>query len=218
MTTLRPASCPAEVLDWIAWYAEPELPNHVRGSIDRHAAECLACREELSWVREEAEFVARDAPEANRVFDRVLARVRKDVDTPVRTPRRPRAQQRNLLAAAAAILVLVGGAWLGLLAAAPEPLYTASAPAIRVEAQPAFEVIFRDEASWAEIREALGRLNLNIAATPANGSGRIRLSQASDTDPVVSGTDPDVSSTDPAVILEGLRASGLTRFAERALP
>lgn len=31
MAILRPASpCPAEVLDWIAWYGEPDLPAEVR--------------------------------------------------------------------------------------------------------------------------------------------------------------------------------------------
>ena len=204
MTTLRAASCPAEVLDWIAWYAEPGIPSDIRSTIDRHAAECLACREELSWIQEETDPAGGDAPEGDRVFGQVLARVRGEVEIPLPVPRRRWSQQSNLLAAAAALLILIGGAWLGLLAAMPEPLHTASAPAVGLEMQPAIEVIFRDEASWAEIRETLARLELRIAATPANSSGRMRLSLAAD--------------ADPAAVLEGLRASGLTRFAERALP
>ncbi|MCP3985695.1 MAG: hypothetical protein GY723_14995 [bacterium] len=209
MTALRTDSCPAEVLDWIAWYAEPELPTQVRGAIDRHAAECLACREELEWIRSDSGLGASkleesEAPDIDRVFDQVLARVREEVDIALLTPRRSRHQQSNLLAAAAAVLILVGGAWLGLRASTPEPLFTASAPAASVATQSGIEVIFRDDASWAEIRETLEQLGLAIVASPANPSGRLRLAVAAD--------------ADPTSALAGLRASGLTRFAERALP
>ncbi|MBW2244271.1 MAG: hypothetical protein JRH01_19995 [Deltaproteobacteria bacterium] len=207
MATPRTASCPAEVLDWIAWYAEPELPNHVRGAIDRHAAECLACREELSWIQDETDLAGGDAPDAERVFSQVLERVREEVDVSLPAPRRPRSQQSNLLAAAAAVLILVGGAWLGLSGTAPEPLFTASAPSLDTAMQPAVEVIFRDDASWAEIRETLARLDLLVVAAPANTSGRLRLAIVAES---------GLAEAELTDALAGLRASGLTLFAERA--
>jgi hypothetical protein len=208
MATSRTASCPAEVLDWIAWYAEPELPSNVRGVIDRHAAECLACREELSWIQDETDLAGGNTPDAERVFGQVLQRVKNEVDVSRPAPRRPHSQQSNLLAAAAAVLILVGGAWLGLSRGVPEPLFTAAAPALSLETLPTVEVIFRDETSWAEIRETLARLDLSVVATPANTSGRLRLA-------VANGSVGTGAELDDA--LSALRASGLTLFAERAL-
>lgn len=201
MATPRNASCPTEVLDWIAWYAEPELPSKVRGAIDRHAAECLACREELSWIQDETSLAAADTPDSERVFSQVLERVKEEVDVPLPAPRRPRSQQSNLLAAAAAVLILAGGAWLGISSSVPEPLFTAAAPTLSLENLPTVEVVFRDDASWAEIRETLARLDLSVVATPANTSGRLRLALAD--------TNAEVEDA-----LGALRASGLTLFAE----
>ncbi len=206
MATLRAATCPEEVLDWIAWYAEPELPSEVRSAIDRHAAECLACREELGWIQTEVSEHGDNGPRGERVVAQLMARIRQPetLQAPATTRHRPRGQATPWLAAAAAALILLGGAWLGTRLAVPQPLHTATAGAPPVAAGPALEVLFRDDASWAAIRSTLERADARLASGTAQApSGRLRLVLP--------------PSTDPAAALGVLRESGLTLFAERAV-
>ncbi len=198
----RTARCPSEVLDWIAWYGEPELPPEVRSTIDRHAAECLACRREMVLLHT-GEDVTDDVPDGEAVLERVLARVRAEVPAPP-TRRGPRALLRPALAAAAGLTLLVGGAWLVGVGTGPEPLRTAAGAAAAAHSGRTLDVVFRDDASWAQVRGILGELDASLAegSAPAT-AGRVRLQLA--------------KAGDPALALQALRASGLTLFAEPAL-
>ncbi|MAE94914.1 MAG: hypothetical protein CL910_09670 [Deltaproteobacteria bacterium] len=210
MATLRPEStCPAEVLDWIAWYGEPDLPPEIRSAIDRHAAECLGCRKELAQVSGEAEADG-DVPDGDRTLERVLRRTRAS-QTPSAGPgtdRGPRASlHRRLkaqLAAAAALLLLAGGAWFATdITAGPQPLRTATAATPGVGDRPALEVIFRDDVAWAQVRELLAELGAEMGPSPAaSTTGRVRLALA--------------RGVDPHAALGAVRESGLSVFAEPA--
>jgi hypothetical protein len=70
-------TCPAEILEWIAWYPDGGLDDAQRGAVEAHAASCAACREEIAVLAGRLEPpVAPADPE--RLFARVLALVEAD--------------------------------------------------------------------------------------------------------------------------------------------
>jgi hypothetical protein len=131
-------TCPAEILDWLPWYADA-LPDAQRGAVEAHAAECAACRAEIAMLADGV-IPPVEAPDSEQVFAKVLARIeaagvgggRADaavgtgsVDvgghrtaSPARqAPRRPSAQpaRRRLLeriALAAAFVAVAAAGWL----------------------------------------------------------------------------------------------------------
>ena len=86
-------ACPAEVLDWIAWYPEGDLPEGVRGAVASHAAECSECRQEIAALEGDAVADPEALPDADVLFARVMDRVRANESSPrsvpQRAPRRP---------------------------------------------------------------------------------------------------------------------------------
>lgn len=218
MAILRSTSpCPAEVLDWIAWYGEPDLPAEIRSTIDRHAAECLACRQELTSIGGEAQPEG-GVPEGERILERLLRRTRaasssaraasssaSRAGTERGSRAVPKRRMRSGLAAAAALLLLAGGAWLATgVASDPEPLHTATSGAPSQVAGPALEVIFRDDVPWAQVRDLLAQVGAELGHSPASTAGQVHLAL--------------VQGVDPQTALVAVRESGLTIFAERAAP
>ncbi len=200
--------CPADVLEWIAWYREPELSREIRSRIDRHAAECLACRSELDWILDESAFGDGEpmtTPDVDASLEQVMQRVREHVPGPGKVRRGPWAAARPAFAAAATLALLLGAAWFaGNPADHAQVLRTASG-AVPVEtAGPAVEVIFRDDATWAQIRGLVEQVEGVLARGPGAAPGdRVQIALRSE------------AARDQA--LRTLRGSGLTLFAEPSL-
>lgn len=183
-------ACPPDVLDWIAWYPEGDLPDAVRAAVESHAAECVACRIEIDLVRGEAATFEAALPDADALFERILARLEEEAATGRAAPRsgRPLAPPRRrtdgarAAALAAGLAFVVGaaalGAWLGGVLTPPPVYETASAPAGAAvpgdAAGPVLDVVFRDDVPFARVAEALRASEARIVAGPGPG-GRVRL-------------------------------------------
>jgi hypothetical protein len=187
------AGCPAEVLEAIPWYPDG-LTSIQRGAIEAHAAVCAECRRELAAVQGEPAGELAAAPEAERVWERVLERIAADDDGdqlpaagPGRAPRRTagwqRAAARPLSLAASLALALGLGALgtaigLGLAGGGDEPVYrTATAPLPEVSAAgPTLDVVFRKDASAGEIERTLRGIGGSVVAGPSSlGVYRVAL-------------------------------------------
>jgi hypothetical protein len=190
------ASCPADVLEAIPWYPDG-LTSAQRGGVEAHAAVCSDCRRELALVQGEPMERPLAAPEAERVWTRVLERIAHEDDAEVapwpaaRAPQRRsrgwlRAAARPLpLAASLALALGVGalGALVGsTLAGRDEPVYLpATAPPAVSAAGPALDVVFRKSASAAEIEKSLHAIEGSLAAGPsALGVYRVALRPGAD--------------------------------------
>lgn len=204
-------ACPPEVLDWIAWYPEGDLPDAVRAAVERHAAECVACRREIDLVHGEAAEIEEALPDADALFRRVLARLEEEAATAgppaaptLRPPRRAGPARRALLAAGLAGIVASAalGAWVaGSLDAGA--YRTASAPPA-VSAGPAdgptLQVVFREDAAFGRVASALRETDARILAGPGP-SGVVRLALP--------------AGADPHAVAARLRGEdGVARFAE----
>lgn len=191
------ATCPADVLEAIPWYPDGLTPAQ-RGAVEAHAAVCADCRRELALVQGEPIERPLAAPEAERVWVRVLERIARedDLDVPSRPP--ARAPQRRAggwlrvatrplpLAASLALALGIGalGTLVGsTLAGQQEPVYrTATAPLPEVSsAGPALDVVFRKSASAAEIEKSLHAIEGSLVAGPsALGVYRVALRPGAD--------------------------------------
>jgi len=180
-------ACPAEVLDWIAWYPEGDLPEGVRGTIASHAAECGECRQEIAALEGDAVTDREALPDADVLFGRVMDRVRANEASPrvvpQRAPRRPApvwsATRRMALAAGIALMLLGGMAGvLGARALGPSslPVYqTASTHGAIVLADVVqLDVVFRPEVPFGRIQDTLRREGATVVAGPTRG-GVMRL-------------------------------------------
>jgi hypothetical protein len=189
--------CPAEVLESIPWYPDG-LGDAQRGALEAHAAECGDCRRELAFVQAEPVAELPPAPDAERVWARVLEKIAADAGDAARLPaslpaaRRAPAVRRWLraaarplpLAASVALAVAVGtlgtlgGAWL----AGPGIYRTASAPPeAGPGAGPALDVVFRSDASAGDIERALRAVGGSVVGGPSPiGRYRVALRSGSD--------------------------------------
>ena len=187
-------SCPAEVLDWIAWYAEPNLSEEVRGAIDAHAAQCPPCRDEIAAMGGASVGAIVEFPDPERVFDRVRERIELRGSEPVtlpgaRAPRRPRpvwvATRRAAMAASLALLVAAGlaGAGVASLVRSPAGYWTANESNPVVSANVVqLDVVFRPEITFGQIHHALNELGASIVSGPTRG-GVMRLHLPANSDP-----------------------------------
>src|ERR1700741_854434 len=93
----EPNSCPEAILASIPWYPDGLTPEEC-GAVEAHAADCPACRAELSFVRgdEEPEI---ELPDVERVYTRVLARISAASDEDL--PREGRVEAARRVGAAA---------------------------------------------------------------------------------------------------------------------
>lgn len=181
--------CPEDVLAAIAWYPDG-LDDERRGAVEAHAANCVACRDELALVGGAAAPVA-EASELEDAYARVRARI-EGIDrseafdgTETAAPavvssilpasRRQRFADRPwaALAAGVAIALLSGAVGLGLgggLAGTSQASYEtaiAGPPSVQGPvAGPALEVVFRPEAAAAEIHEVLRAVGGSVVSGP----------------------------------------------------
>lgn len=189
-------SCPEVVLSSIAWYPD-ELDEARRGMVEAHLAQCLDCREELAFVRGEAEPPLADAelPDADAVYARVMQRIERaearggQRRSPRRAPRRraggARVARGSALAAGLVLALLLGGVGGLWLATPSEPGYRpASGPApsdAGGAADAALDVVFRADASAGSIHAALRAIGGEIVSGPTGvGVYRVRLSEGAD--------------------------------------
>jgi hypothetical protein len=184
--------CPAEVLDWIAWYPEHNVPERIRHLIESHAAECLACRSEISALTDAASEPGPAVPDPEALWRRVLAQIeepeerRPDPALPEvrrRPPGRRRtiwaASRRSAVAAGLALTLSAGliGATAARLGAGPS---TAQYETV-TEPQPAvpgdvvqLDVVFRPEVPFGQIQQALMKAGGTLVNGPSRG-GVLRL-------------------------------------------
>ena len=210
-------TCPPEVLDWIAWYGEANLPEEIRGTIDAHAAECAPCRDEIAALSGVSVDAITEFPDPERVFDRVRERISSGgAERPAApgsgAPRRPRpvwvATRRAALAAGFVLLLAAGlaGAGIASLAQSPAGYVTVNDPRPAVSANVVqLDVVFRPEVAFGQIHNVLNELGASVVAGPTRG-GVMRLHLPANSDP------SDVASR--------LRedAGGVALFAEPVLP
>jgi anti-sigma factor RsiW len=163
--TRSTTACPEIVLDWIAWYPEGNLPANVRSAIEVHAAECAACREEIANLVDHAPEAALGQPDdrAERVFAAAEERIRLRPQRSVPAPRRRLWIVRPGYAVAAGLALALFSGAAGIVAsthAHSEGLYetaTAAPPASEGSAGPRLDVVFRSDASFAEVSRAIQR-------------------------------------------------------------
>ena len=222
--------CPPEVLDWIAWYPEGDLPEAVRGTIDAHAAQCAACREEIARMQGDAGPALSELPDPERVFARVRARIEELEEAPARgtgvgpaagrAPARRTAADRDALRArprpmwvatrraamAAALVLAVGAGFVGALIATAwdDSIYLTvrddAGPAVLAEVVQ-LDVVFRPDASFGRIHDTLNEIGATVVAGPTpEGVMRLHLP----------------SGSDPRIVSARLRAeeTGVALFAE----
>ena len=170
------ARCPSEILDAIPWYPSG-LSEAERGAVEAHAADCIQCRSELGFVLG-AELPREEVPDPDRVFARVLERIEHG-------PPRPPSRRAVLIAravsfgAAALFGCVLGVATVELAPEGWKPrLFSVSDPPTNPSG---LNVVFRAEASAAEIERELRSLGAHIVSGPdANGAYRLLLSPGAD--------------------------------------
>ena len=180
------AACPQIVLDWIAWYPEGDLPSEVRSAIELHAAECAACRQEIAEFSGEGSAEPEAAAGAERVFARTLQKIAAQPRTLAAPPPRRRLWVvRPRFAIAAGLSVALVSATAGVIATQQlraESLYETATSSERVAMGGTLDVVFRSDASFAEITTAMQTLGANVENGPsASGVVQLRLPQGADT-------------------------------------
>lgn len=190
--TSEESGCPEDVLMAIAWYPDGLDPVQ-RRAVEAHAADCAACREELSFVRGEGMLQA-PRQESERVYARVIERIeayeakrRPSAATPARRDRRTSSRTaRSAAALLAAALVGALAALGGSRLVAPETIvYRAAGETPEVSAPApaplALGVVFRPDATAERIHAALRAIHAEIVSGPTQlGVYRVRLAPTAD--------------------------------------
>jgi len=168
------ASCPQIVLDWLAWYPEGDLPAGVRSAVELHAAECAACRAEIAELSGElaAEAPATDGEE--RVFARTLEKIAAQPRRAAPAPHRIWIlRPRFAIAAGLAVAFISGTA--GVVAtqqlrseAVYEPASISDVDS-HSAAGPHLDVVFRADASFAEVSSAMRAIGASVESGPSPG-------------------------------------------------
>jgi anti-sigma factor RsiW len=188
---LASESCPQIVLDWIAWYPDGDLPADVRGAIEVHAAECAECRQEIVDLSGEGARQASVSDDSERVFARTLEKIAQQPHR--RAPAAPHRRTwlvRPRFAVAAGLAVAVISGSVGVVATqqlGSEVTYRTagnheSAPAPETAAH--LDVVFRPDASYAQISRAIQALGGSLESGPSQG-GVVHLRLARGADPAV---------------------------------
>jgi len=223
-------TCPAEILDWIPWYAEDALAETQRGAVEAHAAQCEECRKELAMLSG-GPAPSASAPDPEPVFARVLARIEAEGMgnppihvgahlAPARARSAPllhgmrRSGRRSLsrIAAAAALVLSVGAAgWFAneALESRGDSVYrTASAPEVTPLAADSgvqLDVVFRGDAGIERINTDLRALSAVVVAGPSQ-AGRYRVAL------------PEGSDATAAAAMLRAEGTGVASFAEPLRP
>ena len=72
----RRIGCPENVLRWIPWIADGSLSGRQISIVVAHATECIDCRDELDIVSGADFELEAGIPDAERVFESILKRIR----------------------------------------------------------------------------------------------------------------------------------------------
>jgi hypothetical protein len=169
MTHHETTHCPDEILAAIPWYPE-EIDENLRGEVESHASQCPACRDELSFIRDD-KGIEINVEKRDRVYAKLLERIEEHEGVererePRVTPDSRRGDTRLAwpvaLAASLALALVSGG--LGVAGSqwfqtAPDaaPYQVAGDSTTIVAAGPALDVVFRAEAKAESIHCPAGR-------------------------------------------------------------
>lgn len=227
MTQRASDTCPAEILEWIAWYPDGPLTDTQRGAVESHAAVCAACREEIAVLAGRAEAPVSPA-DPEQLFARVLALVEADgiESSPLAAPEAalpaapaprlatPARRRRSVwsggfrVAAGVTLAVLAGGlgGWLGREWLRAEPVYAlAGETMLAAEGAVALDVVFRSDATAERIQTALRGLGAELVAGPSPlGRYRVEL--------------PPGADASAAAALLRAEGTGVASFAEPLRP
>jgi anti-sigma-K factor RskA len=196
----------SDVADLLPWYVNSTLDLQECTRVERHLADCIACKQDLLALRNVQAIYAAEAHDqaASHGLARVRARIegsRPDRHPATRdrlfTRHKPRWWQTLLIAQAAVIVVLVAA-----FVPRSEPLYYHTLGAARPPAARGAEliVVFDAERSEGQIREALRALHARIVDGPTP-EGAYTL---------------EVPAAERAQALAQLRQRAWVRFAEPA--
>lgn len=212
-------ACPADVLEWIAWYPD-QLTERQRNAVEAHAAACTGCRDEISVVLGKAE-PRLEVPDSHEVFQRILARIESSeaepdparetldpqpgalVPPPVVRPVGP-ARRQPLAIAAAALLIATAGVIVGLALGDPgEPVFrtAADAPGAIAAEGPTLDVVFAGDAPASRISQALREIGGQVVAGPT-ALGRYRVTLAPGSDAAAAARQLRTENTDVALFAE----------------
>jgi anti-sigma factor RsiW len=193
MTHHETTHCPDEILAAIPWYPE-EIDENLRGEVESHASQCPACRDELSFIRDD-KGIEINVEKRDRVYAKLLERIEEHEGVererePRVTPDSRRGDTRLAwpvaLAASLALALVSGG--LGVagsqwLQTAPDaaPYQVAGDSTTIVAAGPALDVVFRAEAKAESIHSALRAIGGQIVSGPTQlGLYRVQLAAEAD--------------------------------------
>ena len=200
-------------------YATGTLGAEARLAVERHLAECPACREELERCRTLGDALTRATPPAPAPHPARLARLREriargELDLEPerewrarRSPRlvavwrgTPRLARWLLAGQAAALLALA--AWLGALGAAPEGRFRTLAGAEAGAHGARLRVVFAPGVEESDVRALLLEVRAEIVGGPSPlGAYALAL-------------EPGVAGEAPDAVLQILRADPRVRLAE----
>jgi hypothetical protein len=218
--------CPGEIVELLPWYLNNTLTPEERRRVEAHTASCSACRREIrQWqalqatVREMGDAVQTPMAEG---LDALRRRIEQEREPAVSWGERLQAWLDGLfarrpvptlaLAVVAAQLLLLVGLTAVLIEQRGEirSLYqTLSGPSVSPTLAPArLTVVFQEQATEAEIRNLLQRVQGTIAAGPS-ALGLYTIALAGERDP---------EERVVRALQELQRHPRVVKFAERAVP
>ena len=166
----------SEVAELLPWFVNDTLDDQERARVERHLADCIACKQDLADLRELQSLYA-DEP-VDLAASAGLARTRRRIEQ-TESNRQPRQRSQGvdvqsrrtrywwgaMLIAQAVIIVLLSAAFL----TRPEPRYyhtLAASPAAAKKAA-ALVVVFAADRPEGEIRDLLRGLHARIVDGPS---------------------------------------------------
>jgi len=186
--------CPEAILAAIPWYPDG-LTREERGDVEAHAADCRACRAELSFLlEEEEEEAAIEIPDSEAVYARLLERIAEsddgDLDAPAspapewlrrfsETARGPISMAAGLMIALVSGMLTSGVIWTVRVVPAYES--ASAAPPEVSTGGPYLQVVFDEGATAAEMNERLRAVRGSVVSGPTpRGVYQVRLAPGSD--------------------------------------
>jgi putative zinc finger protein len=199
-----------EAIELLPWLVNDTLNSGERAAVERHLAQCVACRNEVENLRALQAYIAQDDgdPLLTQALGRINARLEETESgsAPRRILRRIALQWRQtaawlrgaVMAQAAAVLALL----IVVLLAQPAPQYyrTLGASPVRASLDTELVVVFHAALPEREIRSLLLRLHARIVDGPS-AAGAYTL---------------EVAQGEQQLALAVLRREGSVIFAESA--
>jgi anti-sigma factor RsiW len=210
------------IAELLPWFVNRTLEQREAEEVERHVAQCQACRAQIAMLRAvqdaaAADYLATPAPDAERALAAVQARLAREAQARPRPTGLFERWQRFwselapvgrfvMAGQAAAIAVLAATTLVLVLRSAPQEYETAAARARPQGAGPSITIAFQETAREGDVRALLVELDARVVAGPS-AAGFYSLAIA-----------PRPGETAAAAVqdrLARLRArSDLVRFAE----